>query len=30
LKDPDIIQRRIGNLEPVPAKIDNVRRAIGF
>src|SRR2546430_2746790 len=30
LKDPDSIQRRIGNLEPVPAKIDNVRRAIGF
>ena len=30
LKDPDAIERRIGNLEPVPAKIDNVRRAIGF
>jgi threonine synthase len=30
LKDPDVFQRRIGNLEPVPAKIDNVRRAIGF
>src|SRR5881409_2349741 len=30
LKDPDVIQNRIGNLEPVPAKIDNVRRAIGF
>jgi len=30
LKDPDSIQRRIGKLEPVPAKIDNVRRAIGF
>jgi len=30
LKDPDSIQRGIGNLEPVPAKIDNVRRAIGF
>jgi threonine synthase len=30
LKDPDSIERRIGNLEPVPAKIDNVRRAIGF
>src|SRR5437016_6583722 len=30
LKDPDSIQRRIGNLEPVPAKIDNVRRAMGF
>src|SRR2546423_9668129 len=26
LKDPDVIQNRIGNLEPVPAKIDNVRR----
>ena len=30
LKDPDAIQRRIGKLETVPAKIDNVRRAIGF
>jgi threonine synthase len=30
LKDPDVIQNKIGNLEPVPAKIDNVRRAIGF
>lgn len=30
LKDPDTIQRRIGKLETVPAKIDNVRRAIGF
>ena len=30
LKDPDTIQRRIGKLESVPAKIDNVRRAIGF
>ena len=30
LKDPDSIQRRIGKLESVPAKIDNVRRAIGF
>jgi threonine synthase len=30
LKDPDVIQSRIGHLEPVPAKIDNVRRAIGF
>jgi threonine synthase len=30
LKDPDSIQRKIGNLEPVSAKIDNVRRAIGF
>lgn len=30
LKDPDSIKSRMGNLEPVPAKIDNVRRAIGF
>ena len=30
LKDPDSIQSRIGNLEPVPAQIDNVRRAIRF
>jgi threonine synthase len=30
LKDPDLIKSKIGNLEPVPAKIDNVRRAIGF
>ena len=30
LKDPDTIQRRIGNLEAVPAKIDNVRRALDF
>lgn len=30
LKDPDAIQRRIGKLESVPAKIDNVRRALGF
>jgi threonine synthase len=30
LKDPDVIQNRFGNLEPIPAKIDNVRRAIGF
>ena len=30
LKDPDSIQRRIGKLESVPAKIDNVRRALGF
>jgi threonine synthase len=29
-KDPDVIKSKIGNLEPVPAKIDNVRRAIGF
>ena len=30
LKDPDSIQRRISSLEPVPAKIDKVRRALGF
>jgi threonine synthase len=30
LKDPDVIERRIGKLESVPAKIDNVRRALGF
>jgi threonine synthase len=30
LKDPDSIKSKIANLEPVPAKIDNVRRAIGF
>jgi len=30
LKDPDPMKNKIGNLEPVPAKIDNVRRAIGF
>jgi len=30
LKDPDSILRSIGDLEPVPAKIDNVRRALGF
>jgi threonine synthase len=30
LKDPDSIKSKIGNLEPVPAKVDNVRRAIGF
>jgi threonine synthase len=30
LKDPDTIQRRIGKIETVPAKIHNVRRAIGF
>src|SRR5438477_9896611 len=30
LKDPDSVLIRIGNLEPVPAKIDNVRRALGF
>src|SRR6184192_1740028 len=30
LKDPDSIKSKIGDLEPFPAKIDNVRRAIGF
>ena len=30
LKDPDSIQRGIANLEPVPANMDIVRRAIGF
>ena len=30
LKDPDSIQRKIGKLEPVPAIIDKVRRALGF
>jgi threonine synthase len=30
LKDPDSILRSIGTVEPVPAKIDNVRRALGF
>jgi len=30
LKDPDSIKSKIGDLEPVPAEIDNVRRAIGF
>jgi threonine synthase len=30
LKDPDAIERRMGKLESVPAKIDNVRRALGF
>jgi len=30
LKDPNPIKNKMGNLEPVPAKIDNVRRAIGF
>lgn len=30
LKDPDSILSKMGKLEPVPAKIDNVRRAIGF
>jgi len=30
LKDPDSIKSKVGDLEPVPAKIDNVRRAIGF
>lgn len=30
LKDPDSIQRGIGNFERVPANMDIVRRAIGF
>src|SRR5205085_4828624 len=30
LNDPDVIERRTGKLESVPAKIDNVRRAIDF
>jgi threonine synthase len=30
LKDPDAVLRNIGKLEPVPAKIDKVRRALGF
>jgi threonine synthase len=30
LKDPDPILRRIGKLESIPAKIDKVRRALGF
>ena len=30
LKDPDSIQRNMGKLEPVPAEVDKVRRAIGF
>jgi threonine synthase len=30
LKDPDAVESKIGKLEPVPAKIDNVRRALGF
>ena len=30
LKDPDSILRSIGTVEPVPAQIDNVRRALGF
>ncbi len=30
LKDPGVIQNRIDRIEPIPAKIDNVRRAIGF
>src|SRR5437879_2960843 len=29
LKDPDVILRRVEELKPVTAKIDNVRRAIG-
>lgn len=30
LKDPDALQGKIGDLEPVEAKIDKVRHAIGF
>jgi threonine synthase len=30
LKDPDSIQRKIGKIEAVPAKMENVRRALGF
>ena len=30
LKDPDAVLRSIGKLEPIPAKIDKVRRALGF
>src|SRR6266571_3738933 len=30
LKDPGVIQNRIDSIEPIAAKIDNVRRAIGF
>jgi threonine synthase len=30
LKDPDAVLRNIGKLEPVPATIDKVRRALGF
>jgi threonine synthase len=30
LKDPDAVLRSIGKFEPVPAKIDKVRRALGF
>ena len=30
LKDPDVVMRGVEELKPVAAKIDNVRRAIGF
>lgn len=30
LKDPDSIQRNIGKLEPIPAEIDKIRRALAF
>jgi threonine synthase len=30
LKDPDALQGKIDNLQPIDAKIDNVRRALGF
>jgi threonine synthase len=30
LKDPDVVLRSMGKFEPVPAKIDKVRRALGF
>ncbi|HEY6111706.1 MAG TPA: threonine synthase [Chthoniobacterales bacterium] len=30
LKDPDSLRDKIGNFQPVPPKIDNVRRALGF
>jgi threonine synthase len=30
LKDPDAVLRSIGKFETVPAKIDKVRRALGF
>ena len=30
LKDPDVLQEKIDNFKSVEAKIDNVRRALGF
>jgi threonine synthase len=30
LKDPDVVLGRFKDLKPIPAKIDNVRHAIGF